>query len=379
MTETPIAALPRRVHELDGIRGWAALGVAIFHLFNAVFGISFPLFRSFPFLVFSGPFAVALFFVLSGEALSSAFSRTGNRRAIAKLMVKRHSRLSIPIFFSVLLAMAVQRAGLVFNVEAADYIGANGWLAMGLPEPISLLHAAKFSFLDVYMTPDPNFQYNPFSWTMCIEMIGSIVVFAALVAIPEIRSPDRMLLAVAIVLFAAMPGGWISDFLIGVLYGRLRTRGVFDNLKTSAMIGVGSGATFLFIIMLSGVTLFYGLVRADCVLAALAAGVIYSGRYTSRFFSTWLSRALGRISFALYLCQFAVLDSFTSYLIVRWHAELDIWWAVLICFLSLGAMIAVAILFEPVERLTAWVGKVLVRAVVPDANQPETVSPADLS
>lgn len=366
-------ALPQRVVELDGIRGWAALGVAIFHLTNAIFGITFPIFRSFPFTVFSGPFAVALFFVLSGEALSTSFLRSGKITIVAKLALKRHTRLSIPIFGSVLLAFVLQRLGVAFNVEASGYVGANRWLAIGLSQPMSILHAIKFSFLDVYMTADPNFIYNPMAWTMCIEMIGSIIVFALLPIVVEIRFANLVLIGLATFLFFGQPGDWIADFVIGILLGRLRQSGVFYRIKRNTLSSILAGVTVCVCLTVSAYCLEYGLVRTDCILAAVTGGVIFSSRFTSRFFSCWVSQALGKISFALYLCQFAILNTFTSYLIVRFHSSLDIWHACLICLSSLVVMIVVAICFEPLERLTAWVGNIIVAAALRQPGNSETV------
>src|SRR5262245_41931407 len=66
-----------RVHEIDGVRGWAALSVLFFHLFWELFGGVVPAFRS-SILRFwlDGPLAVYIFFVLSGDALSWPFLLT---------------------------------------------------------------------------------------------------------------------------------------------------------------------------------------------------------------------------------------------------------------------------------------------------------------
>ena len=39
---TALVDRDRRLHELDGIRGWAALAVVVFHLCYETFGIVFP-------------------------------------------------------------------------------------------------------------------------------------------------------------------------------------------------------------------------------------------------------------------------------------------------------------------------------------------------
>ena len=66
-----------RIDYLDGVRGWASLMVLLFHAFWETFGNVLPVFRN-PVTAFllDGHLAVFVFFVLSGDALSTAwFSR----------------------------------------------------------------------------------------------------------------------------------------------------------------------------------------------------------------------------------------------------------------------------------------------------------------
>ena len=89
-----------RLSELDGIRGWAAFSVLLFHIMWEVFGIKFPEFRNnYTAFILNGPLAVYVFFVLSGEALSTPYRMTGKRSSVTRLALKRYLRLSIPIFF----------------------------------------------------------------------------------------------------------------------------------------------------------------------------------------------------------------------------------------------------------------------------------------
>ena len=141
-----------RLVELDGIRGWAALAVVVFHVFYECFGAIFPVFRN-PFTrTFSGPFAVYVFFVLSGEALSASYFAGGGPRAVASLAVKRHSRLSIPILASILILALLQRLGLVFSAEAAPIVQRLDWLGLFATAPISLIDGIKYALIDVYLT-----------------------------------------------------------------------------------------------------------------------------------------------------------------------------------------------------------------------------------
>jgi len=59
-----------------------------------------------------GKLAVSIFFVLSGEALSSAYFCGGGELAVVRLAVKRYSRLTVPIAASSLATYCLYKSGL---------------------------------------------------------------------------------------------------------------------------------------------------------------------------------------------------------------------------------------------------------------------------
>jgi peptidoglycan/LPS O-acetylase OafA/YrhL len=80
-----------RLKYLDGVRGWAALSVLIFHSSWELFGRVLPRLRtiSFP-LLNNGPLAVYIFFVLSGFVLSVGYLRTNDLELVRKLALRRY-------------------------------------------------------------------------------------------------------------------------------------------------------------------------------------------------------------------------------------------------------------------------------------------------
>ena len=97
---TPSAQPPGagRYHALDGIRGWAALSVVAFHMVWETFGARFPEFRNVASAsLLDGWLAVSVFFVLSGEALSTGCLVKQDSRIALDLGVRRYPRLVIPI------------------------------------------------------------------------------------------------------------------------------------------------------------------------------------------------------------------------------------------------------------------------------------------
>ena len=126
--------MQKRLYEIDGVRGWASLVVLIFHLSWEVFGVIFPAYRSYYFKFFlDGPLAVYVFFVLSGDALSSSFVMKENYRSLAKLVLKRYFRLTGPILLSCIFAYFILKQGFAFNSIAAKVVGRPDWLGVFLP------------------------------------------------------------------------------------------------------------------------------------------------------------------------------------------------------------------------------------------------------
>jgi peptidoglycan/LPS O-acetylase OafA/YrhL len=67
---------------------------------------------------------------------------------------------------------------------------------------------------------------------------------------------------------------------------------------------------------------------------------------------------LGKISFPLYLVQYPVFISFTSWMIAfaAAHSGIDMQAAMTIGVISLAVCLVAAFLFLPVEWLTKWIG-----------------------
>lgn len=91
----------QRYIEIDGIRGWAALSVVLFHFFPETFGVIFPFLHN-PIFGFmsDGGLAVFVFFILSGDALSLSFFKTKDDKVITKIILARYFRLTFPIVIS---------------------------------------------------------------------------------------------------------------------------------------------------------------------------------------------------------------------------------------------------------------------------------------
>lgn len=97
-----------RINALDGLRGWAAVTVVVYHVVWETFGSVLPVIHNPLFAVFMNrSLAVALFFILSGEALSVAYFQSRDEKLVVGSVLKRYSRLTIPVVASSLVVFAI--------------------------------------------------------------------------------------------------------------------------------------------------------------------------------------------------------------------------------------------------------------------------------
>jgi peptidoglycan/LPS O-acetylase OafA/YrhL len=383
-----------RLHELDGLRGWSALSVVAFHTFIGLFGAVVPGFDN-PLTAFflDGFLAVCIFFVLSGEALSSSYFAGGGRTAVLKLAVKRYPRLTIPILAATTIVALLCAAGLVGDVATAERVGGEGthlhaWLQL-LQAPVSPGGVLQFALSDVYLRQFPRHDLQPFLWTMRAEMLGSIVVFALLLALHRTRYG---LILVAIAAFSCMACPlplvrYVACFLFGLIFAAARHAGFFARMQQSRSMQYAAWAMIVALgIAASMLHSRAPLLSYQPLVAVPLVFAIFCNRACSDFFANRLSRLLGMISFPLYLIQFPVLVSVApaAILYANSHGGLTMGAIWVVALLSLASCVVAAIAFYPVEVFTRWtcdrVAKLVprrVEAAVPSSLQ--APSPAQQS
>ena len=116
--------IPARVGALDGLRGWAALGVLIYHVGWEMFGIIYPVFRHYLAVIPTGGgnLAVCTFFCTSGYLLTVHRWHVDDDKRLWVQMFKRYVRLTIPIFGSVFLYFLVLLFQLDYANQASDIL-----------------------------------------------------------------------------------------------------------------------------------------------------------------------------------------------------------------------------------------------------------------
>lgn len=336
-----------RVGWLDGLRGIAAMQVVLLHYASAFL----------PAMVFSGPTrdpdtwaamfistplgflvdgssAVYLFFIMSGVALTYAFST--RPYAFLTGAIRRVVRLGLPMAASIILAVALFSLIPAAHFAAAEISGSE-WLHTINPQRMTLaavVHQVTFEgmlagYTPWSLLPKPGISalglvsegrsFNPPLWTLHIEFYGSVLVLT-LVALRASVRPQIYYLVVAVtgVCFAL---SLLSLFIVGHLAAGLlaRTGGrrwqtVLGATSLAAGIILCSVGTPSVIARLHRLLPFppIGLPGDEQILQKMIGAILVFGGVAMlpvlrRILECPVLRWLGAISFSLYLSHFPLL------------------------------------------------------------------------
>lgn len=342
---------------LDGIRGWAALAVVLFHFIEEPLkGMTTLVTDSWFFFMFDGTFYVCIFFAVSGQALSASFMRTGSLSSVDALLVKRYARLTIPILISCLLVYTIIALELDYHKAATEALNNHGWMGRFMTNlNAEFPSVVKYALIDVYTKHTTAASPNPFLWTMSVEMVGSLLIFCICYVWSRLKRPFVTLLAVTALLLGL--GTFYCLFLAGVAISAMQARGKSENIAVNHQ-GLLQLASFVApmaaLVSLHAMNKFTVPVAAYCALAILSVLALQHNLLYRRLMTHPLSLYLGRISFPLYVVHFAILISPTSFFWSR--SDLfafignDLHAHMLIGLIGALACIPVASLFLKIEK-----------------------------
>jgi peptidoglycan/LPS O-acetylase OafA/YrhL len=360
--------IPARVGALDGLRGWAALGVLIYHLTWELFGIRFPVFRSYISVVFSGggALAVCAFFATSGYLLTIHRWHVSDNKRLIVQMFRRYVRLTIPIMGSVLMFYLVLRLGLSYSKPASAILDRDNWLGtFGRVRP-DLWQAFLFGLYRVYWVAKSQ-NYGPFLWTMAIQLWGSFLVLPIAYGHKALREPYMALaFLIVLVLFLYPPAAAMP---IGALVALLQRDGVLFRGPPSKLESTLATVAFVGCVLVSSAVLEWE--TTGQVIQCILSGVLLIATIRSRpldyLFTRRSSKFMSKISFPIYLVQAALLISFSSYLVVRINdaGVLNEWTALAIAIASVVVTLIVSWAFLPIETFATWVVKQIDRVLTP--------------
>lgn len=328
--------LKNKLGFLDGVRGIAMIIVVLHHFGLAFFpaihyldpekiqlgnGKMELLIARTPLnLFFNGGFAVSIFFVLSGFVLSYKFHLSGSQSLLREYAAKRYFRLFFPVAGSIIICYILHISGLFTTGSVEKITKSSEWLNGLFSNMKGPGDLAKNLFLDVFLNNDN--RYNAVLWTITIEFLGSLLLFAFL-ALTGGNKNTVLLHVIVAALILLTDKKFYAAFILGSLISRLFVNGFsfpkgFKGIAVKLLLLI-AGVYFssypqgfftqqsiwkpLDWSWTSGYDLFHVL-GAFCILF-----VICFDKNFMRFFSLKPFLYLGKISFSFYLIHLAVMCS----------------------------------------------------------------------
>lgn len=329
---------------LDGVRGIAMMIVVIHHFGLAFFpainyllpekihlgngAVELMIGRTPLNIFFNGGFAVSVFFVLSGFVLSYKFHLSGSRKLLTEYAAKRYFRLFLPVAGSVIICYFLHLSGLFAPRSIENITKSPEWLGglySNLKGPGDM---AKNILIDVFLNNDN--RYNPVLWTMTIEFLGSLLLFAFLAFAGDHKKTILLHIIVA-VLILLTDKKFYADFILGSLICKLFIDGFsfpkgfkgalmkcfllaagiyFSSYPQSPIIDQSIWKPLNWS-WTNGYEIFHVL-GAFCILF-----VICFDKNLIRFFAIKPFLYLGKISFSFYLLHMAVLCSWGCFIFLQ--------------------------------------------------------------
>ncbi len=332
----------KKLAYLEGLRGVAAL-IVVFHHFVLLFypalnygngtNTTLNTIAITPLNIFyNGDFAVCLFFVLSGYVLSYKYILTNDPYIILGYSVKRYFRLMPLIASSVLLIFLLSRLNSFHTQKLDDYLHLGDWLTGMFNGDASFVAVLKNIFYGIFFFGDNS--YNPVVWSMGIEFIGSMLLFAFLLLNHKIK-PKWILFILILLLAIYLKRYYYIAFLLGYGLCYLDQKELFKIksiiLKIVLLIaGIMCASypadwqhwnTSIYAFMtFEGIDLysFYHVLGSGILLV-----LIIQHTASKNFFSLKPILFLGKISFAMYLFHLIVLILITQTVFSSLHTGLN--------------------------------------------------------
>jgi len=369
-----------RYEELDSLRGVAALAVVFYHSssfwgppFGPPFGAMFSRVLQSPLgLLFSGPDAVYVFFVMSGFVLFLPYIRLEGPDPYLQYVVKRVCRIYLPYLAAVALAVA---ADLLFYNPAVHWDGWVNWT-----RPFSLHQVV----IHVALIWQPALaEFNPAFWSLIHEMRLSLIY--PLIAALALRLRLGVGVAVSLVFCglmfyaegAAGPNvrtlGYGALFLLGALIARnlVLIRRVIEPRGAWGTVALLTLSVFFFKathFLPAKYYQWWTLVPLHALGAALMMILALTSVVFRRLLHLRPVHWLGKVSYSFYLIHGTVLYSLASLFWLRTSHHF-----LLIVFGIALSMALAGVMYEWVERPAIALGRKLTRRdtpLAPAANLP---------
>jgi peptidoglycan/LPS O-acetylase OafA/YrhL len=315
------------------LRGVAALIVVFFHFASAFLPTLIPDQTDHPFwladtpigILFNGPFAVSIFFVLSGFVVAQAAAK--RRDPIYISVPLRYLRLALPATASVIFAWClltlIPSATLRLN-EVIPHPWLNWTFQQQIPSIISALYEG---LIRIFLVGGSKF--NNVLWTMKIEAIGSITIYIVYGYFSGVYRVIIILIIGLLTLMSPHFFGFVLGALLSDLWSTGKLRGYAPLLAFSVGIllgapGRGFSERIGIPLLPHKLTLGFPDGLIPPVAAALIVYAILKSPVLDKTLSYCIPQYLGRISFPLYLVHVPLIYTIFALIYVFFQPMLAI-------------------------------------------------------
>jgi len=355
-----------RYSTIDGLRGFLALAVFVFHLLVTHRFIETGIWDvpDSRFYALLGPVGVSLFFMITGFLFWEKMLRAKGRPRWRELYIGRLFRIGPMYLFVVLVMLYIvfTRTGFQLH-ESADVVAGSvlQWLALGMIDTQPDVNGYRATHVLAGVTWTIWYEWAFYASLMATAVFARgraqlIFVFAALAAClggKILLSVDAM--GIAVLFLSGMA-------VASLLHENIRPR--ISNNVSSTIALASMGVVFL--------TSDTGYGTLSAMLLALFFYFVCSGTSVFGLLTTTPARRLGNISYSLYLMQGLVLTLVFAIAPLRDFAMASpqqYWVAsiVCVCVLLLGAALGYAL----IERPGIALGQRLIRRRTPTTGSPQ--------
>lgn len=223
----------KKIGYLEGIRGVAAMLVVLHHFLLAFYpsyyfggdptslhlphNLELRYWQSPLSIITNGEFMVALFFVLSGFVLSRSYFQTGQIETLASSAARRYLRLYIPVAFAVALGYIALLCNVGLVNQTADITNST-WLRQTVSGDSSIKTFLGCFFYHTMFFIDG--RYVTSTWSISVELAGSMFVFAILALTHKIRN-KWVVFTICGIIFYLLFYDYFLAFTTGILLNYL--------------------------------------------------------------------------------------------------------------------------------------------------------------